>query len=140
MDQSRHAKANFGFLGIVLSQTLHSLEEYYFALWEVLAPARIVSNIVSDDVETGFIIINASVVLFAFWVYLWPVSKTWPSAHGYMWFWIILEIANCIGHTLFVIDAGEYFPGIYTTPLLFVSACYTGMMLLQSKKKLSDAE
>jgi hypothetical protein len=134
MNNSAHSKAKFGFLCIVVSQTLHSLEEYYFRLWEVFAPARIASNFISDNVETGFLIINTTVVLFGFWSYFWAVSKAWRSAHALMWFWVIFELANSIFHFFFAIGAGGYFPGIFSAPLLFVSCCYTSMVLLQSKK------
>ena len=137
--QDSISKAKFGFLCIVVSQTLHSLEEYYFRLWEVFAPARIASNFVSANVETGFIIINTTVVIFGFWSYFWPVLKGWAPAVVLMWFWIVFELANSVGHTLFAISAGGYFPGIYTVPLLFASCCYTAMMMRQPKK-LSQAE
>ena len=139
MDRYSHTKVKSGFLCIVFSQTLHSLEEYYFSLWEVFAPARIASNFVSSDVETGFIIINTSVVSFGFWTYYWPVSKAWHPAVALMWFWIVFELGNSLGHVFFAVGAGEYFPGIYTAPLLFASCCYTGMIIRQSKK-LSEPE
>ena len=133
MDRYSHTKVKSGFLCIVFSQTLHSLEEYYFSLWEVFAPARIASNFVSSDVETGFIIINTSVVLFGLWTYYWPVSQAWRPAVALMWFWIVFELANSAGHAFFAVGAGGYFPGIYTAPLLFASCCYTGMIILQPK-------
>jgi len=50
--QSRDQNA---FLALILVQAAHSLEEYVFRLYEVFAPARFISNLVSDDPATGLL-------------------------------------------------------------------------------------
>jgi len=108
------------FLLLICSQALHSIEEYAFALWEVLAPARIVSGLVSDDLSVGFAVVNTGIVAFGAWSYLWPVRQNRPYAVPVAWFWVILEAANGIGHLLFALAAQAYFPGVYTAPLLLM--------------------
>ena len=120
-----------GFLLLAMSQMLHSLEEYRFSLWEVFAPARLVSSLVSDNLALGFSIINVSIVLSGFWCYFYPVRQSWKGSKQVMWFWVILELSNSIGHIIFSINAGGYFPGIYTAPLLFVSSSFLAMRLLK---------
>ena len=92
-------------------------------------PARLASGFVSDDLATGFLILNASIVALAFWTYLLPVTRRWASAKAFLWFWIALELGNSIAHMGFAIAAGGYFPGLYTAPLLLVASCYLGLKL-----------
>lgn len=112
------------FLLLAVLQALHSLEEYVGRLWEQLAPARFVSSLVSDDLAVGFAIINLGIVALAFWCYLVPVRRSLPSARGVVLFWAILESLNGAGHILFGIDAGGYFPGLYTAPFLLLCGLY----------------
>ena len=112
------------FLVLALLQTLHSLEEYFGRLWEQLAPARFVSSLVSNDLSVGFAVINTVIVLLAFWCYLVPVRGSAPSARGIVLFWAILESLNGAGHILFAVDAGGYFPGLYTAPFLLLCGLY----------------
>ena len=120
-----------GFLLLVFSQVLHSLEEYYNALWEVFPPARFISQLISDDLAVGFAIINTTIILFGFWTYFIPVRRCWRSTRVFLWFWVLLELGNSAGHTIFSITSSEYIPGIYTAPLLFVFSCYLVSNLLQ---------
>ena len=112
------------FLLLTVLQALHSLEEYAGHLWEKLAPARFVSSLVSDDLSVGFAVINIGIVLLAFWCYLVPVRKSLPGARAVVLFWAILESLNGAGHILFGINAGGYFPGLYTAPLLLLCGLY----------------
>lgn len=125
---NKHAK--FGILLIAVTQTLHSLEEYVFALWEVFDVARFLSGLISSNLEVGFVVINASIVVLAYWSYFYPVRQDWPIAIGIAWFWIVLEFGNSVGHFIFSVNAEAYFPGIYTAPLLFVASAYTAYHLL----------
>ena len=121
------------FLLLMCSQAAHSLEEYLGALWEVLAPARAISGLFSDDLAVGFAVANTLIVVLGFACYLGPIRLGWRSAEIVAWSWVLLEVGNSIGHTLFAVGAGGYFPGTYTTPLLFVFACLVGYQLLNSK-------
>lgn len=122
-----------GFLLLIISQALHSFEEYYFSLWEVLAPARTISGLFSDDLFRGFAIVNTSIVIFGFWCYFGPVNRSWDTARLFAWFWVLLELANSFGHSYFAIIEGGYFPGLYTMPLLFVFSCIVGRKLVQNR-------
>ena len=55
------------FLGLAITQAAHSIEEFYFRLFDVLAPARYLSGLVSDNLALGFAAINALIVVFVFW-------------------------------------------------------------------------
>ena len=129
----------FGMFLLAISQTLHSLEEYYHSLWEVFAPARFASNLVSDDPATGFITLNASIVALAFWTCFIPVMRNWASAKAFLWFWIVLELANGIAHIALAVSAKGYFPGAYSAPLLVVVSCYLAFKLLQRSHESAAA-
>lgn len=120
-----------GMLLIAIVQVLHSLEEFHGSLWEVFWPARLASSFVSDRPAFGFVVINTVIVALAFWTAVVPVAHNWTSARLLLWFWIVLELGNGIGHLALAISTRGYFPGVYTAPLLIVVSCYIGFKLLQ---------
>jgi hypothetical protein len=125
-------KAAFG--GLILVQAAHSIEEYVGRLWETFPPARLVSGLVSSDREFGFIVLNIALVAFGIWCWLIPVRREWPSASGFIWFWILIETINGLGHPLWSVRQGGYTPGVITAPLLLVLALYlAGQMTRHSR-------
>ncbi len=54
------------FLGLAFTQAAHSIEEFYFRLFDVFAPARYVSGLISDNLALGFAVINTLIVAFVF--------------------------------------------------------------------------
>ena len=132
----RHIQLNHSskriFLLLIVFQALHSIEEYYYSLWEVLAPARYVSGLVSSDLAVGFAVINSSIMAFGIWSYVFPVRRNASYALAIVWFWILLEFANSVGHIWFVASSGSFFPGIYTAPFLLILSCYLAMVALKS--------
>ncbi len=52
------------FLALIAVQAVHSFEEYRGRLYEVFAPARMVSGLISDDLDRGFLIGNVVLVAF----------------------------------------------------------------------------
>jgi hypothetical protein len=121
-----------GFLLLIISQTLHSIEEYSHSLWDVFAPARFISGVFSDDLSVGFSIVNMSIVAFGFWCYFGPVRHSWTSATVFAWFWVLLELGNSIGHSYLAINQAGYFPGLYTAPLLLILSCNLAFRLVKS--------
>jgi uncharacterized protein with HXXEE motif len=122
-------QAAFG--AVVLAQAAHSVEEYAGRLWESFPPARLLSGLVSQDLERGFLIINVSLVAFGLWCFFWPVRRAWPSAVGFAWAWAGVEIINGIGHPLWSLRQGGYTPGVATAPLLLLLAANLAHQLLQ---------
>jgi hypothetical protein len=117
------------FAALVLAQTAHSIEEYVGRLWESFPPARFLTGLISSDRELGFIVINTALVAFGVWCLLWPVRREWPSAAALMWFWVVIETINGVGHPLWSLRQGGYTPGVLTAPLLLVLAVYLGVQL-----------
>lgn len=117
------------FLAVILAQAAHSVEEYVFRLYDVLAPARFVAGLFSSDLARGFAIANALIVAFGVWCYAARVRVGAPSARAFAWFWALLELGNGIGHTAFAIAAGGYFPGVGTAPLLVATGAYLAIRL-----------
>ena len=107
---------------LILSQGAHSIEEFVARLYEVFAPARFVSSLISDDLEVGFAVANAILVAFGLWCWAVPVRSGWSVARGLVWFWTILELGNGLSHSTLAMLQRSYFPGVVTAPLLFIFA------------------
>jgi len=127
MDQrSRRA-----FLLLILAQAAHSIEEYAAGLYDIFAPARFVSSLVSSDPSQGFVLANAAVVGFGLWCWAVPVRSGWQAARGLAWCWTLIELANAIGHAVLAFSRRGYFPGVATAPLLLLAAAW--LAVLQSR-------
>jgi hypothetical protein len=109
---------------LVITQALHSVEEYFGRLWDVFPPARMLSALVSDDLKTGFVIINVELFVFGLWCGLFVVRKDYAFAPALIWFWIIIEIINGIGHPFWALRERSYVPGVATAPFLLIFAIY----------------
>jgi hypothetical protein len=117
------------FLLLVAVQACHSIEEYVFRLYEVFAPARFISGLVSSDIATGFAIINAGLVAFGAWCYIARVRVGSASAPNWVLLWVVIELANGVTHPAIAMIRGAYFPGVATAPLLLVLAAYLAYKL-----------
>src|SRR3954468_7046512 len=106
--QSRRSPPSIAFAALILAQTAHSIEEYAGRLWESFPPACILTGMISSDRELGFIVINTALVAFGLCCLLFPVRKEWPSARGFIWFWIALGILNGIGHPVWTLRLRSY--------------------------------
>jgi hypothetical protein len=127
-------RAKIAFLLLVLVQAAHSIEEYVFRLYDVFAPARFASGLVSDDLGLGFAILNTGFFVAGIWVYFARVRPNHPSAPAFVCVWIVIEIANGIAHTVIALNRGEYFPGVATAPMLTALALYLALRLSRDPK------
>ncbi len=123
------------FLFLIITQMIHSLEEYFFSLWEVFAPARIASEFLSDDVEIGFIAINLTLVMFGIWAYLFPIRRSASNWRGLVWFWVLLEFGNGAGHIWLAWASRGYFPGVYTAPFLLLFSIALGYDVIRNSRR-----
>jgi hypothetical protein len=112
------------FLLLVLVQGLHSIEEYLGRLWENLPPATVLCNLVSENPATGFLIINIGLFVFGLLGWLFAVRNGTSLAPPIIWFWIIIEIINGIGHPAWSLFQGAYTPGVFTAPFLLILAIF----------------
>jgi hypothetical protein len=127
-------QSQFVFLLLMLVQAAHSVEEYVARLYEVFAPARFVSSLVSADLSLGFLVVNTALVAFGVWCWAVPVRSRWPSAGAVAWFWGLLELGNGIGHSVLAASRGGYFPGVLTASLLLVVAAWLVLLLARSTR------
>ena len=123
------SRITIAFGALIFTQIAHSIEEYLGRLWESFPPARLLSGMVSSDREVGFIVINVVLCAFGLWCLLFAVRKEWPSAAGYIWFWIVLGIINGIGHPAWSLRQGGYTPGVITAPILLLIASFLAFQL-----------
>jgi uncharacterized protein with HXXEE motif len=112
------------FLGLMLAQAAHSVEEYVFRLYDVFAPARFVSGLVSDDLARGFAVANVLIVFAGLASYVAIVRPGRPLARSVSWFWSLLEFANGVIHCGLALVRFGYFPGVATAPALLALAGY----------------
>lgn len=110
------------FLAIVIFQGFHSLEEYFGQLWENFPPARFLCGLVSDDLETGFMVINIGLFVAGMVVWFFIVRKDRSFTHLFIGLWIAIELINGVGHPLWSLYRGKYEPGVITAPLLLITA------------------
>jgi hypothetical protein len=122
-------RSGWAFLALIVAQAAHSIEEYIFRLFDVFAPARFVSGLVSSNLEVGFAVANAALVSFGIWCYFARVRPGHPSAPAFAWFWTLLEFANAAGHSLLALSRGAYFPGVATAPVLLGVSAYLAFTL-----------
>lgn len=128
------SRSRLAFLILVLVQAMHSVEEYVFKLYDVFGPARFVSGLVSDDLPTGFAVVNIGFVAFGAWCYLARVRPAHVSAQSWVWPWVIVEGANGIAHSVIALQRGEYFPGVLTAPLLLATSLYLAIRLMRAER------
>jgi Protein of unknown function with HXXEE motif len=124
------------FLFLILAQASHSIEEYVAKLYDVFAPARLVSSLVSNDLALGFLVVNAALVAFGLWCWAVPVRSGWRTARGFAWFWTILELGNGFGHSLLALRQRGYFPGLITAPLLLLFASWLAVLQIRPAGRL----
>jgi len=136
--QKRVSRVKIGFGALVFAQCAHSIEEYVGRLWESFGPARFLTGLISSDRELGFVVINSALVAFGLWCLLFPVRKNWPSAAGFIWFWIVLETINGVGHSVWTLREGGYTPGVLTAPILLAIALYLAFQLRKRERPLSS--
>lgn len=128
------SRTRLAFLVLVLAQTAHSIEEYVFELYDVFAPARFVSSLVSYNLPLGFAVVNTGIVALGAWCYLARVRPAHASARQWVWGWVIVEGANGIAHSVIALARGGYFPGVLTAPLLFATSLYLAVRLTQLRR------
>lgn len=126
------------FLMLVLVQAAHSIEEYVFRLYDVFAPARFASGLVSDNHQLGFAILNVGFFVAGVWVYVARVRPNHWSAAVFAWVWVVIEIPNGFAHAAIALARGTYFPGVATAPLLLAIALYLAIRL--SKTSAADRD
>jgi hypothetical protein len=117
------------FLGLILTQAAHSIEEILFRLYDVFAPARFVASAISSDPARGFVIGNVVLVLFGLWCYVARVRTSHRTAGSWMLLWIVIECANGIVHIAMSVRRQGYFLGVATAPLLLLLAIYLAVRM-----------
>lgn len=132
-------RTRMAFLALIVTQAAHSAEEYVFALYDVFAPARFVSELVSSDTALGFALINLAIVAFGAWCYLARVRPGRASAPAWMWPWVAISLGNGVVHSAMAFARGGYFPGVATAPILFVLAAFIAARLLEERGSLHAA-
>ena len=121
------------FLALMLAQAAHSVEEFVFRLYDVLAPARFLSELLGFDRPLGFVLFNMILILFGLWCWVARVGPGRPSGRALAWIWSALEFANGCAHLVLAFLANGYFPGLATAPLLLAAAIWLARELRRAR-------
>ncbi|NNL93363.1 MAG: HXXEE domain-containing protein [Saprospiraceae bacterium] len=97
------------------------MEEFTGRLWESFPPAEALCDLISDDHETGFLIINIGILLFGLAAYLFFLKKNNSLSNFIIWFWVFIGFVNGIGHLVWSILQKEYTPGLATSQAVFLT-------------------
>ncbi|MCD4820427.1 MAG: HXXEE domain-containing protein [Candidatus Cloacimonetes bacterium] len=133
-----NSKNKIVFLILVIVQGLHSVEEYIGKFWEIFPPARFIDSLISENLETGFIIINIGFFIFGIWCWFFPVLRNYNYARRIIWFWIVIEMINGIGHSFWALYEREYVPGIVTALILLILSIYLMRQLLSINSMVNE--
>jgi hypothetical protein len=123
------------FLLLVIAQAAHSVEEYVTRLFEVFAPARFVSGLVSDDLALGFAVVNVAFFALGAWCYVGPVRAGGAAGHVAAVAWIAVELVNGAAHIGIAAARGLYFSGLLTAVVLVVAAACLAVSLLTDRRR-----
>ena len=123
------ARSRTAFALLIVAQGAHSVEEWFFRLFDVFAPARFVSALISADIPTGFALANTAIVTAGVLCYFGLVRPGRPGARLVVWSWACVEFANGVGHRAMTGVRGGYFPGAGTAPVLIGASFYLGARL-----------
>jgi hypothetical protein len=111
-------------------QVIHSAEEFATGLYRVFPPARFVSGVLGTDLRLGFVLFNAALIALGFWCYRRRIFPEHPAARAWAWGWALLEIGNGAGHLLLAANAGTYYPGALSAPLLLLLGALLALRLV----------
>ena len=131
--------ARIAFLALVLVQACHSVEEYFTRLFDVLPPARFVSELISTNRSVGFAIANAALLAFGLSCFFGPVQHSARSAVAFAWFWVVLECLNGLAHLTWAVTERAYRPGAASAPMLLTLGVFLGWHL-QGGAGITDGE
>src|SRR5262245_3514395 len=111
-------RINILFLLLVFAHIIHATEEYFGQLWDNYAPAIFICNLISSNPERGFLIINIAFVIINLSYWKFSLQKANTPSHPLIWFWILLQSANVIGHIAWTITEKSYTPGVLSAILI----------------------
>jgi len=127
------------FLLLVLTQGVHSIEEYLTRLFEVFAPARFISGLISEDLATGFVVFNCLLFVAGLVCYFGPVRRGGAAGRVVATLWLVLEFSNGIVHSSMAVVTGGYFSGVVTAVLLFAVASWLAYSLARDGRQGGEA-
>ena len=126
-------KMKIGFIALILIQALHSYEEILFKLWEVLKPARFISQLLDDDLAYGFTIANIIIIFLGLICCILVFKFDDQNARKIVWFWVTVEYINFLIHSTNSLILMAYFPGVWSAQLLLVCSLYLNIQLRNTK-------
>ena len=125
------------FLLLIIFQGLHSAEEFIGNLWDVFPPAHYICGLVSSNPESGFLAINTGLLVLGLFSWFISTRNHKITFTGLIWIWVVIELINGIGHSVWSVMQKSYTPGVLTAPFLLLLSVYlVKELLLRAKTSL----
>ena len=112
------------FLGMVLLQAVHSVEEYAFKLYEVFPPMQFIYRNAPELAQPAFVAFNLLLFLFGMICFFYWVQPARKGAKIIVWIWIAIQLTTFAAHLVWAILIGGYHPGLGTAPLFVPVVIY----------------
>jgi hypothetical protein len=116
--------------GLVIAQFLHGFEDFVTGFHEVFPLFSLAPEF--------FILLHLGLTLL--------LAALIPSvAHGRPWalklakFWAVVEILNGAGHIMIAVIEWDYYPGLWTAPLLLIFGAALGRSLRTPQRAAEEA-
>lgn len=110
--------------GLVMARLIHGFEDYVARYYDTFPVFSLAPEF--------FVVLHVALFLL--------LAALIPSvAHGRRWalkvakFWAIIEIFSGVGHLMIALIEWEYYPGMWTAPLLVVFGAALGRSLRDSR-------
>jgi hypothetical protein len=136
MDKSSKA----AFLALVLTQAIHSVEEYAFEFYQVFRPAQLLDGLFPGFAQPGFIAFNSLLLLFGIWCLVFQIGRNAPKARFWAWVWVVIELYNGAAHALWAAVTASYNPGLVSSLVLFALATYLFLRLRGSSGRIAQPD
>ncbi len=105
------------FLAMISLQTVHSIEEFIFKIYEVSPQMQLVFQHAPDLAKPAFVASNLLLNLFGFICFFYWVRPARQAARRIIWLWVGIQLATVAGHFIWAMKARGYHPGLVTLPL-----------------------
>jgi hypothetical protein len=122
-------------LALALAQAAHSIEEmrmHLYQFFDVIAarwPGFPLRNVTADTFAINNMLIIATLLALAPFV---QARRPWALACAGIV--AVIEVLNGLGHPAISLSLGQYMPGTYTAPLLFI----LGLLVLRELWRYSS--
>jgi Protein of unknown function with HXXEE motif len=128
------------FLAMIVLQTVHSIEEFLFKIYEVSPQMRLAFQHAPDLAKPAFIASNLLLNLFGFICFFYWVRPAKPAARRVVWIWVGIQFVTVAGHFIWAMKVSGYHPGLVTVPLFVPLIIYAVYLLRRDLRRTNQVK